>query len=254
MAEIALGADMLAFVLFVISRDRPRRMLIARALLGVAALSLAALLVVRSVSIGFPALTSTYEGLIAVALAINAFLAIASARLLGEGRVVAAAGAIVTFVLLAILSSPLVAAELHPPVPVLRSGWLVIHVALSFAGLALFTIAAVASAVGLRSPEVVAADRTRDQAIALGFVFYSIGGLVFGAIWAESAWGRFWGWDPKETWALVTTLVYAGYLHLRYVTKVSPRLARVLAIVAWLLACFTFLGVNALLSGLHSYA
>jgi ABC-type transport system involved in cytochrome c biogenesis permease subunit len=82
----------------------------------------------------------------------------------------------------------------------------------------------------------ISADRVRDTSIALGFVSYATGGLVFGAIWAEAAWGRFWGWDPKETWALVTTI------------------HRVLAIVAWVLAVFTFFGVNYLMSGLHSYA
>jgi ABC-type transport system involved in cytochrome c biogenesis permease subunit len=112
----------------------------------------------------------------------------------------------------------------------------------------------IAAIAGLARKDPSQADAIRDRSIILGFVFYGVGGLVFGAIWAEAAWGRFWGWDPKETWALVTTIVYAVYLHLRYVRKAPPAVSRIVAIVAWALAIFTFFGVNYLLAGLHSYA
>jgi ABC-type transport system involved in cytochrome c biogenesis permease subunit len=132
----------------------------------------------------------------------------------------------------------------------------VLHVAFAFVGLSLFTVALIASIAGLaaggRKPHPKT-DSVQDKAIVGGFVFYATGGLVFGAIWAEAAWGRFWGWDPKETWALVTTLAYAVYLHLRYARRISPVVLRAVSIVSWFAGIFTFFGVNYLLSGLHSY-
>ncbi len=258
MAEIALGAHLVAFVLFALSGSQQNRRnglyTAARALLSIAAVFLAALLVYRSLRISFPALTGTYEGLVFLALAMDLFLVAGDRKVFRKNHVVLAAGVFAAFLYLALLSSPLVSGDLYPPIPVLRSYWLVIHVAFAFAGLALFTVSFVAAILGFLVRDAEAADRARDRAVVLGFVFYATGSLVFGAIWAESAWGRFWGWDPKETWALVTTLFYTGYLHLRYVRRVSQPTARILVIAAWILAGFTFWGVNELLTGLHSYA
>lgn len=252
MAELALIANFVAFLLFVFARSNVfyRGAMVATFL---AAVALGALVVFRSIRISFPALTGTYEGLVVFAFALDLFLFIGHNRVFRRDTRILAGGAFVTFLILAIMSSPIVSSDLYPPIPVLRSYWLVIHVAFSFVGLALFTFGAVAAALGLVSSNPASIDRSRDYAVALGFVFYTTGGLIFGAIWAEAAWGRFWGWDPKETWALITTLFYTGYLHLRYVRRISQRTARVLIIVAWFLAGFTFLGVNTFMSGLHSY-
>jgi ABC-type transport system involved in cytochrome c biogenesis permease subunit len=133
-----------------------------------------------------------------------------------------AAGGFAASVYLALLNSPIVSPDLQPPVPILRSAWLVLHVAFAFVGLALFTVGCVAAIIGFTQADPTSADRARDRSIAIGFAFYAVGGLVFGAVWAEAAWGRFWGWDPKETWALITTLLYAGYLHLRHLGEVRP--------------------------------
>jgi ABC-type transport system involved in cytochrome c biogenesis permease subunit len=89
--------------------------------------------------------------------------------------------------------------------------------------------------------------------VGIGYPFYTLGALIFGAIWAEQAWGRYWSWDPKETWALVTWLVYTLYLHLRLVRRNTSSLPPIIVILGFLIALFTFLGVNYLLSGLHSY-
>lgn len=86
-----------------------------------------------------------------------------------------------------------------------------------------------------------------------GFAVFTIGGLIFGAIWAEQAWGRYWSWDPKETWAFITWAVYGVYLHGRLHRKWSPILANSLALIGFLLTIFTYIGVNLFLSGLHSY-
>ena len=87
--------------------------------------------------------------------------------------------------------------------------------------------------------------------IALGFLFLTITILV-GAIWAEQAWSSFWTWDPKEVWALITWIVYAVYLHLHLRKKNQKTLAW-FAIIAVPVVLFTFVGVNSLMPGMHSY-
>jgi len=103
------------------------------------------------------------------------------------------------------------------------------------------------------------ADRITYISILIGYVFFTTGALVFGMIWAEQAWGSYWSWDPKETWALVTWLTYTLYLHVRMVSwkKMDPvkrgRFSSWISIAGFLLTMFTFFGVNYLMSGLHSY-
>jgi len=281
MAELSLAAHFVSFLLFALAVGRgaavqpsgpgnpivdesgnrragvalPRGRLLqfGRLLLIPGALSLIVLGVYRSIVIRFPALTGTYEGMMVIVVAIDLFLLIGHDRIFRGNPLVLAGGTFSAFLFLVILNSPLIGSELYPPIPVLRSYWLVIHVAFAFVGLALFTVGLVVAILAFWTRDPAPLDRTRDRAVALGFVFYATGGIVFGAIWAEAAWGRFWGWDPKETWALITTLFYAGYLHLRYVRRISQRTARILVIIAWILAGFTYWGVNALMTGLHSY-
>jgi cytochrome c-type biogenesis protein CcsB len=91
------------------------------------------------------------------------------------------------------------------------------------------------------------------KAIALGFPFLTMG-ILSGSVWANKAWGRYWGWDPKETWSLVTWLIYAFYLHARYMKGWKGIPLAWCAVVGFLAVLFTYFGVNYLLSGLHSYA
>jgi cytochrome c-type biogenesis protein CcsB len=91
------------------------------------------------------------------------------------------------------------------------------------------------------------------KSIAIGFPLFSIGGLIMGAIWANSAWGTYWSWDPKEVWSLITWLIYAGYLHARYVAGWRGKKVAVLALIGFVGVVFTYLGVNLFLSGLHAY-
>ena len=254
MAEAALALTLVSALGFSLSSRAKLLYRVGTIGLGAATLALIALLVYRSVRISFPALTGTYEGLLMLAAGITAFLFISERTLLSGNRTILAAGSFAAFVFLAILNSPLIDASLRPPVPILRSSWLVLHVAFAFIGLSLFAVGMIAGVVGLIRSDPKKTDTVRDRAVVLGFVFYATGGLVFGAIWAEAAWGRFWGWDPKETWALITVVVYAVYLHVRYLRSSTQRTARVLAVVAWAVAIFTFFGVNYLFSGLHSYA
>lgn len=89
--------------------------------------------------------------------------------------------------------------------------------------------------------------------IAFGFPFLTIG-IITGAIWANSAWGSYWGWDPKETWSLITWFVYSAYLHARYTKGWRDAKASYLAIYGFIAVIFTYFGVNLLFTGLHSYA
>ncbi len=97
-------------------------------------------------------------------------------------------------------------------------------------------------------------DGTAYKVLAFAFPLWTFGVLVAGPIWAEYAWGRYWGWDPKEVWSLVTWVVYAAYLHARATAGWRGRPAAMIAIVGWLVFLFNFVGVNLLVSGLHSYA
>jgi cytochrome c-type biogenesis protein CcsB len=96
-------------------------------------------------------------------------------------------------------------------------------------------------------------DDITYKAIAVGFPIFTLGGLIFGAIWADQAWGVYWSWDPKETWSLITWFVYAFYLHARLLRGWRGHKIAVVAVMGFIAVIFTYLGVNLLLSGLHAY-
>lgn len=240
----------------------PRRKLRAKPspatylLLGSGVLILGFLLF-RSYQIRFAALTNTFESLVFY----SAFLSILLFLYRVQRRIpflpmVQFGGTIVAIILIALASSPIAPKEALPPIPALRSYWLVLHVAFSFIGEAFFVVSFVA-ALGL----VVSKDPSRKEvldritytSIAIGYPIFTAGALIFGAVWAEKAWGRYWNWDPKETWALITWLVYTVYLHLRLIRGKKDPLTTWISIVGFLCTVFTFFGVNYLLSGLHSY-
>lgn len=100
-------------------------------------------------------------------------------------------------------------------------------------------------------PEVL--DEVTYKSIAIGFPIFTLGGLIFGAIWADIAWGVYWSWDPKETWSLITWFVYAFFLHARLLRGWRGRKIAVVAVLGFVFVIFTYLGVNLLLSGLHAY-
>ena len=96
-------------------------------------------------------------------------------------------------------------------------------------------------------------DEIAYKSIAIGFPLFTIGGLIMGAIWANSAWGKYWTWDPKETWSLITWFVYALYLHARFVGGWRGKRVAILSVIGFIAVIFTYLGVNLVLSGLHAY-
>ncbi|HEX7057593.1 MAG TPA: cytochrome c biogenesis protein CcsA [Bacilli bacterium] len=97
-------------------------------------------------------------------------------------------------------------------------------------------------------------DEICYRAIAIGFPIYTLGALVFAMIWAQEAWGRFWGFDPKETWALITWLFYTLFLHLRLSRGWQGKKSSWLAVIGFIVVMFTLIGVNLIIAGLHSYA
>ena len=151
--------------------------------------------------------------------------------------------------------------NIQPLVPALQSYWMKIHVPANFVGYGAFSLAAmVASAYLLagkgvlssRLPSLDVLDVLMYKAFAVGFAFFTIA-TILGAMWAAEAWGGYWSWDPKETWALIVWLNYAAWLHLRMVKGLRGRLLAWWALIGLLVTTFAFLGVNMFLSGLHSY-
>ena len=150
---------------------------------------------------------------------------------------------------------------IQPLVPALQSYWMKIHVPANFVGYGSFSLAAmVASAyllankgiLATRLPSLEILDDVMYKSIAIGFAFFTIA-TILGAIWAAEAWGGYWSWDPKETWALIVWLNYAAWLHLRMVKGLRGPILAWWALIGLVVTTFAFLGVNMFLSGLHSY-
>lgn len=137
--------------------------------------------------------------------------------------------------------------------PSLKSYWLTAHVLLSFIAYAMFFVATILSIYSLCSKSGLSMRSTIESLIGKGLIIFTIGGLVFGAVWAEHSWGRLWAWDPKETWAFITWCVYALLFHLTYSSRISEKVFYLLTAIAFLFVIFTFVGVNVIFAGLHSY-
>ena len=153
------------------------------------------------------------------------------------------------------------AQEIQPLVPALQSWWMKIHVPANFIGYGTFALAAMVGVAYLlkskgvfedRLPSLEVLDDIMYKAIAVGFAFFTIA-TILGALWAADAWGGYWSWDPKETWALIVWLNYAAWLHMRLMKGLRGQIAAWWAVIGLLVTTFAFLGVNMFLSGLHSY-
>lgn len=155
---------------------------------------------------------------------------------------------------------------IQPLVPALQSYWMKIHVPANFIGYGAFALAAMIGVTYLlasrkgaekggwiaRLPALSIMDDVMYKSIALGFAFFTLA-TVLGALWAAEAWGGYWSWDPKETWALIVWLNYAAWLHMRMSKGWHGRPMAWWAVVGLFVTLFAFLGVNMFLSGLHSY-
>jgi len=159
--------------------------------------------------------------------------------------------------------------EIVPLAPALKSFWHPFHVIFAFLGNATFVLAFSCGvmyliqehqlkakrmgAIAKRLPSLSLLDDLSYLSLKFGFPLLTLG-IITGAVWAEYAWGRYWNWDPKETWSLITWLLYAALLHQRLTVGWRGRKAAIMAIVGFLAVLFTFLGVNLLLPGLHTYS
>jgi cytochrome c-type biogenesis protein CcsB len=168
--------------------------------------------------------------------------------------------AILACLLLAYASLGGVDSRIKPLMPALKSNWLLIHVVTCFLGYAAFALSFGCANLYLFQarrprpslPPLGQLDRLIYQTTTLGFLLLTLG-ILTGAVWAESAWGRYWSWDPKETWSLITWLIYAALLHARLVKGWPGRRIAWLAVLGFMAVLFTYFGVSFLLTGLHSY-
>ncbi|WP_374339181.1 c-type cytochrome biogenesis protein CcsB [Leeia sp.] len=151
--------------------------------------------------------------------------------------------------------------DIQPLIPALQSYWMKIHVPANFIGYGAFSLAAMCGlAILLKEPTQTNAwlpdaevlDEIMYKANAIGFFFFTIA-TILGALWAAEAWGGYWSWDPKETWALIVWLNYAAWLHMRLVKGLRGPILAWWSLVGLLVVTFAFVGVNTYLSGLHSY-
>ncbi len=200
-----------------------------------------------------PPLSNMFESLILFALSIALVSIFIDIKY--KVKIVTALSALLS--LLTLGSASLLNKDINPLLPALKSNWLTIHVLTCFIGYAALTAAFVSSILflvktGKTKDEDKKLDDISHKMIAFGFLFLALG-IITGAVWANSAWGTYWSWDPKETWSLITWFIYAIYLHGRFRKGWKGTKAAWLSVLGFLAMLFTYFGVNYVLSGLHSY-
>ena len=179
-------------------------------------------------------------------------------------------------ILVMFLAGTVLYAKASPLVPALQSYWLAIHVSAAASAEGILMTSAVITvlflmrqrydkrvtaqlpvrfpiSLGGRLPEPATLDKVAYRTVAFAFPIYTFG-VIAGAIWAEAAWGRYWGWDPKETWAFIAWVIYAAYLHARATAGWKGRSAAWINLLGFSAMTFNFFVVNIVISGLHSYA
>lgn len=155
--------------------------------------------------------------------------------------------------------------EIHAVMPALQSNWLGFHVCTAIIAYGSFAVSFGVSMVYLMKPGLLKSsfmqkhipdddklDTISYRAVSLGFLFLTLC-IITGAVWAKRAWGAYWSWDPKETWSLITWIIYAIYLHLRLNKGMRGKESAIFAVAGFICVIFTYIGVNTLLAGLHSY-
>jgi cytochrome c-type biogenesis protein CcsB len=207
--------------------------------------------------IGHAPLSNLYESLVFFAWAVALALLLARWRF-GEDIIVLL-GLPVAFIIMA--STSLVDHNIKPLIPALQSNWLIAHVVTCFLGYSGFAVSFVAAVLLLVSRSLPGAskylprqdhlDEIVYRSVLIGFPLLTVG-IITGAAWADYAWGSYWSWDPKETWSLVTWLVYSAFLHARLARGWTGRRMALLSLLGFGAVLFTYFGVN-YLPGLHSY-
>lgn len=253
------------------STDNGRRVgNIAFALTWLATALLAAGIVSRGLSAGRPPWGNMYEYSLMIGFVASLLFLVLSLK-----TDVRWLGVLITGAVLLILGVAVTVlyTESAPLVPALKSYWLVIHVLSITIASGAFTVGAMVTVLYLvreraerkagtaeltsgfvsKLPKAERLDTLSYRIYAFTFPLWTFA-VIAGAIWAEAAWGRYWGWDPKETWAFITWVVFAGYLHARATAGWSGRKAAIIALVGFVTIIFNYFFVNFVASGLHSYA
>ncbi len=266
---VYFGAFTLYLLMMVMGRPgfgRPATVLAALGLLGNTLGLVLRWIESYELGIGHVPLSNLYESLVFFAWAIMLLYLILEWRTRSRSF-----GAFVTplaFLAMAYASfSTGISSRIEPLVPALKSNWLITHVLTCFFGYAAFGLSfalsimllikrrenpAKPSALLGRIPKLAILDDLNYQMIVIGFLMLTLG-IITGSVWANSAWGRYWGWDPKETWSLITWFIYLLVLHSRLLSGWRGKMFAVFSIVGFLCVLFTYFGVN-YLPGLHSYA
>ncbi len=218
----------------------------------------------HQLGIGYAPLSNMYESLVFFAWSIAIFYLflefIYKNRFLGAFAMPFAAIAMG----LAEMKNP----AITPLIPALQSNWLIAHVVTCFVGYAAFAVACGLGCLYLMKnrkksheskggmlsqlPSLKVIDDIIHKTVIFGFLWLTAG-IITGAVWANSAWGTYWSWDPKETWSLITWFIYAAALHFRFTKGWAGQRVAWFSIVGFASVMFTYYGVNFLLSGLHSY-
>ena len=217
-----------------------------------------AYIALRWIEAGRAPFSNMFESLVLFAWAIVAVYLALRVKL----RVPVLGAATSLLALLALVYASSFESDIKPLMPALRSNWLTFHVFTCFLGYAAFAISFAAAIAYLiaarksskaRSETVEAFETTTAKTISFGFLFLSVG-IIAGAVWANSAWGSYWQWDPKETRSLITWFIYAVFLHCRFMRGWKGKRAAWISVAGFASVVFTYFGVNYVLSGLHSYA
>jgi len=254
----------IAYLVYLLS-SHERAAWAGRLLLGAGFCSHGLAFVLRYIEAGHAPVVNLHES-----LSFFAWLVVGFFLLLRYRYKVEMLGAFVSpLALLLVIGAAALPKDILPLPPALRSWWLPIHVTFAFLGDAIFALAFCAGVTYLiqerlvkskrvgalsgRLPSLEVLDEVNYRALTIGFPLLTIG-IVTGAVWAEYAWGSYWSWDPKETWSLITWLLYAALLHQRLMIGWRGKKAAIMAIVGFGAVLFTFLGVNLLMEGLHTYA
>lgn len=260
---IYIVAAFFYFVFLFSKKEGPAKTGLSTAAIGLVVHTLA--LIWRTIESGHAPFTNMYESL--SFLAWSGVLAYIIIEYKYKIRKAGPYLMLIVIAVMALASSPLMPKEAAPLIPALQSYWLWLHVSVTLLGEAFFAVAFITSIMYLvanfrEQKGVIRAsalsseklDSISYRCVAIGFPLFTLGGLVFGMVWAYKAWGSYWSWDPKETWSLITWFVFALYLHTRIVMGWKGRRSALIAIIGFLAALFTYFGVNYLLAGLHSYA
>lgn len=208
-----------------------------------------------SLGLGHAPLSNFYESLVFYAWCIMLTVILLKKKL-SVPIITAFASLVALFAMSYASLSPSVDRKIEPLIPALQSNWLHVHVFACFIAYASFAIAFLCGVfylLHLKSmPTKEKLEEMTYQSVMVGFPMLTAG-ILTGAVWAHYAWGAYWSWDPKETWSLITWIIYALFLHARFTRGWRGRRIAVLSIVGFLSVIFTYLGVNFVLSGLHSY-